>query len=362
MNIRLVTAMRKRSLFLFSRSSCLVLLALLLVVPGGTTLRAAEDGPQAADLVTDNQPIDISTGKYQDLLRELEEVHHFTKPQLTGLFTGLRIDRKVLQLMDRQGEAKPYYQYRPLFITPMAIAMGKQSLALYQTLFDRVEKEYGVDREFIVAIWGIETRFGSNQGNFELIRTLNTLFAAYPRRSDFFRKELINFLVLCRDNKIDPHSVKGSYAGAFGQAQFMPSSFNEYAVDFDGDNRRDLIHSLPDIFASIANYLSKFGWTLDAPVYADIGTTLKSADLTSAYNTGRKGLVDWQTLAETQHIVLPRPPHEGQLTIVGLELPPQDKGEMRFVAGYPNFQAITEYNHSDKYAMAVTEMAEAFKN
>lgn len=337
------------------------MISLLLVMLTGIA-RSAEDGPLAADLVTDNQPIDLSTEKYQRLLQELEEVHHFSKQQLTDLFSGLRIDRKVLQLMDRQGEAKPYYQYRPLFVTPAAIAVGKQSLVLYQTLFDRIEKEYGVDREVIVAIWGIETRFGTSQGNFKLIRTLNTLFAAYPRRSDFFRTELINFLVLCRDNQIAPQSIKGSYAGAFGQAQFMPSSFIQYAVDFDGDNRRDIINSLPDIFASIANYLNKFGWALDTPVYAEIGTALNSEALTAAYQSGRKGLVDWQTLAETQKIDLPRPPRESRLALVGLELAPQEGGGMRFIAGYPNFQAITEYNHSDKYAMAVTELAEALKN
>lgn len=361
MNSHLVNPVGKRPRFLFFKRRCSILLALLLIVLGGSVC-SAEDSPQAADLVVDNQLIDITAEKYQDLFRELEEVHHFTKQQLADLFAGLRVDRKVLQLMDRPGEAKPYYQYRPLFVTPAAIAVGKQSLALYQTLFDRVEKKYGVDREFIVAIWAVESRFGTNQGSFELVTTLNTLFAAYPRRSDFFRKELINFLVLCRDNKIDPRSVKGSYAGAFGQAQFMPSSFNEYAVDFDDDNRRDLINSLPDVFASIANYLNKFGWTLDAPVYAEIGGTLNSEVLTAAYNTGRKGLVDWQMLAETQRIILPKPPRESQLTIVGLELPPQEGGGMRFVAGYPNFQAITEYNHSDKYAMAISEIAEAIKN
>lgn len=358
MNIQLVNAVHTQHLFFIKRH---LVTALLLIMFAGT-VSFASDEPLAADLVVDNQLIDLTSEKYQDLFRELEEEHGFTKQQLAALFADLRIDRKVLQLMDQQWEVKPYYQYRPLFVTPTVIAVGKQSLALYQALFDRVEKEYGVNREVIVAIWGIESRFGTNQGNFELKRTLNTLFAAYPRRSDFFRKELINFLILCRENKIDPQSVKGSYAGAFGQSQFMPSSFNAYAVDFDGDNRRDLINSLPDIFASIANYLSKFGWVLDAPVYAEIGGTLNAEFLTAAHKTGRKGFVDWQVLAETQQIVLPPPPSEGQLTVVGLELPPQDGGGMRFVAGYPNFQAITAYNHSSKYAMAVTEMAEAFKN
>jgi membrane-bound lytic murein transglycosylase B len=334
----------------------------VLVSVGSLPVFSAEQLPQAADLVSDDQPINLAEERYRKLFQELEERHRFSRPQLSSLFANLRIDRKVLQLMDRQGEAKPYFQYRALFITPVVVALGKQNLEIHRPLFDRIEAEYGVDREIIVAIWAIETRFGVNQGGFNLFQTLNTLFAAYPRRSEFFRKELIDFLVLCRTNEIDPLSVKGSYAGAFGQTQFMPSSFTEYAVDFDGDQHRDIINSLPDIFASIANYLKNFGWTLHGPLYFEIGTELHSETLTEVYNEGRKGRIDWQQLAAIQKVTLPRPAPDQQLTIIGLELPPQGGGGMRFIAGYPNFQAITEYNHSSKYAMAVVEMAEAFKN
>jgi membrane-bound lytic murein transglycosylase B len=321
----------------------------------------AGDTPKAADLVVDGQPINLSSERYLAFFQELVEVHNFNKEKLRLLFQGIQADRKVLELMDKQWEAKPYYEYRPLFITPAVIDKGKQNLKKHRLLLDRIEAEFAVDREFVVAIWGIESKFGINQGGFNLFRTLNTLFDMYPRRSDFFRKELIHFLILCRANKIDPLSVNGSYAGAFGQAQFMPSSFNEYAVDFDGDNRRDLINSMADVFGSIANYLKRFGWTLHAPVYADIGNTLKSNLLVNAHNIGRKGLVEWRVLADTQQLTLPRPPQDGKLSIIKLELPPQQGGGMRYVAGYPNFQAITEYNHSNKYAMTVSEMAESFK-
>lgn len=323
---------------------------------------AAQHQPQAADLVDDDQPINLAEDRYRKLFQELEERHRFSKSQISSLFANLRIDRKVLQLMDRQGEAKPYFQYRALFITPITVALGKHNLEVHRPLFDRIEAKYGVDREVIVAIWAIESRFGANQGGFNLFQTLNTLFAAYPRRSEFFRKELIDFLLLCRTNGIDPMTVKGSYAGAFGQTQFMPSSFTKYAVDFDGDQHLDIINSLPDIFASIANYLKNFGWTLHGPLYCEIGLELQSEALTEIYNEGRKGRIDWQQLAAIQKITLPRTAPDQQLSIIGLELPPQAGGGMRFIAGYPNFQTITEYNHSSKYAMAVVEMAEAFKN
>ncbi len=333
-----------------------------LIVALPCTVYPAESLPLAADLVADGQPIDVTGAQYQDLFRELQEKYHFTKPHLLQLFRDLRIDRKVLQLMDRQGEAKPYYQYRSLFITPMIIAIGKQHLLIYQTLFDRIEAEFRVDREIIVAIWAIESKFGTNQGGFNMFQTLNTLFAAYPRRSPFYRKELINFLTLCRDNELNPLSIKGSYAGAFGQAQFMPSSFNQYAVDFDGDQRTDLVNSIPDIFASIANYLHKFGWILKTPMYAELGRELHSEVLVQTYNEGRNGRIDWRQLTTLQNVTLARPPEDGSFSIIGVELSPQEGGGMRFVAGYPNIQAINAYNHSSKYAMAVAELAEAFKN
>lgn len=326
-------------------------------------LSASESTPAtAAELVKDGQLIDTETPEYHELFDELQKQHNYSKSQLDMLFSELRIDRKVLQLMDRPGEAKPYYQYRTLFISPMLLAVGKQYLAVYQELFDRIEAEFEVDREVVVAIWAIESRFGTNQGSFNLFQTLNTLFAAYPRRSVFYRKELINFLSLCKNNGIDPLTVKGSYAGAFGQAQFMPSSFNRYAVDFDGDQRIDLITSLPDIFASIAHYLKTFGWVLGAPLYAELGHELKSDILQEAYKAGRKGRVDWRQLTALQNIDIVQPANNGSLSIVGLELAPNDRGALRFVAGYPNMQAITEYNHSNKYAMVVAEMVEAFKN
>ncbi len=320
----------------------------------------ARSEPSAADLVRDGQEIDLSSPQYTDFFRELETKYHFNREELLSVFRGVSIKRKVLQLMDQQWEGKPYYKYRLLFVTPSSVAKGKKELLKHRQLFDRIEKEFGVDREVIVAIWGIESRFGTNTGSFNLFRALNTLFAAYPRRSDFFRKELIHFLLLCRENNLDPLSIKGSYAGAFGQAQFMPSSYNEYGVDFDGDSRRDLISSPEDIFASIANYLKRFNWVLHAPLFADIGNELKDDILVAAYRKGRKGRVDWRLVARVQDRKIPRPQKNGRLSIIGLEKSPFLGGGTRFVAGYPNLQAITEYNHSNKYAMAVAEMALAF--
>ena len=316
--------------------------------------------PQPAGLVKDGQHIDLQQEKYQQLFAELIQQHHFSTIELQRIFQGISIDPQVLALMDKQWEAKPYYEYAPLFLTSENIRVGKEKLQEHKQLLDRIEKQFGVDRETVVAIWGVETRYGSNQGKFDVLQTLNTLFDAYPRRSDFFRKQLIHFLLLCRENDVDPHGIKGSYAAAFGQTQFIPSSFREYSVSFDGDDKRDVWNSVPDILASIANYLKRHHWTLHAPVYVNLGYTLNDQQLVAAEVKGRSGKLPLATIRQAQNINLPASQDNRPLTIVGLELPPGEKHPKRYVAGYPNFQAITEWNHSNRYAMAVSELAEAF--
>ncbi|MBU1139281.1 MAG: lytic murein transglycosylase [Proteobacteria bacterium] len=336
----------------------LILLAFLLLLPHpGIT----EEKIPAADLIVDGQQIDLKQEKFQILFQELEHDHGFSKTELDALFQGVTLNRRVLVLMDKQWEAKPYFQYRPLFITDAVIKKGKNKLQEHKEILDRIEQELGVDREVVIAIWGIESHFGSHTGGYGVFQTLTTLFDAYPRRSAFFRKQLLHFLLLCRENDYDPLVITGSYAGAFGQTQFIPSSFREYAVSFDGDARRDVFGSIEDILASIANYLHRYHWVLAAPLYIDIGTELKSPELVDANIKGRKGLVDWQQVSKTQGVSLPTPPDNSPLTIVSLEKDPTKGGGIRYVAGYPNFQAITQWNNSNRYAMAVSELAEAIK-
>jgi membrane-bound lytic murein transglycosylase B len=261
--------------------------------------------------------------------------------------------------MDKQWEAKPYHQYAPLFLTAENIARGKEMLRQHSRLLDRVEATFGVEREIVVAIWGVETKYGVHEGNFSVLRTLITLFDAYPRRADFFRGQLIHFLLLCRENRIDPGEIKGSYAAAFGQTQFIPSSFREYAVSFDADDKRDVWNSIPDILASIANYLKRHHWTFQSPVYADLGYALNDQQLRTAEQQGRKAKVPFSLVIRLQGVRLPPSPGNRPLTIVGLELPPGGPYPKRYIAAYPNFQAITAWNHSNRYAMVVSELAEA---
>ncbi len=336
-----------------------ILLSIIVTAALCLPVHCFAEKPKAADLVEDGQAIDLSKPRYRGFFKEMRLRHGFSEDELARLFSGISIKKRVLELMDSQWEAKPYYEYYPRFITPDVIKEGKKLLKKHRILFDSIEKEIGVEREIIVAIWGIETRYGRYEGAFNMFQTLNTLFDAYPRRRSFYRKQLVEYLLLCRENNVDPLAVTGSYGGAFGQTQFIPSSFRVYAVDFDGDNRRDVWRSIPDILASIANYLKKFDWSFQAPIYRELGSTLKSSRLRNAREKGRKGLVHWKTVREDQQMTSITPPPHGQyLTIVGLEL---ENGKMRFVAGYPNFQAITKWNNSNRYSMAVVELAEKMK-
>lgn len=338
---------------------CLTVLAAFMLMPPTVVAAAKNAEPKAADLVKDGQPIDLQSAKYKGLFKELRLTHKFSADELQKIFANVTIGKRVLELMDKQWEAKPYFQYHPLFITKAVIEEGKSKLAEHKTLLDKIEKELGVEREIVVAIWGIESKFGKHKGAFSMFQTLNTMFDAYPRRSEFYRKQLIHYLLLCRENGVDPLSVTGSYGGAFGQTQFIPSSFREYAVDFDKDGKRDVWNTIPDILASIANYLHRFNWTFAAPIYWELGNELKDDKLIAAYNKGRKGLLPWKEVAALQKVKLSASPDDKDLTIVGLELA---DGGMRYVAGYPNFQAITKWNNSNRYAMAVTELAEKLKS
>ncbi|MCJ7601047.1 MAG: lytic murein transglycosylase, partial [Desulfobulbaceae bacterium] len=236
------------------RTVCLLLILFFLAFASLPAAMADEDTkPKAADLVKDGQLIDLTSPRYQDLFKELRLRNNFSQEEIDRLFAGVTIKQRVLELMDTQWEAKPYYLYYPLFITPAVVAEGREKLAVNKELLDKIEKEIGVAREIVVAIWGVETRYGQHKGAFNLFQTLNTMFDAYPRRSNFYRGQLVHFLLLCKENHIDPLTVTGSYGGAFGQTQFIPSSFRDYAVDFDLDGSRDVWNSTPDVLASIAN-------------------------------------------------------------------------------------------------------------
>ena len=157
-------------------------------------------------------------------------------------------------------------RYKKLFLEEKRIANGKLFLAENNDLFNRVEDEFGVPREIITSILGVETRYGKIKGSYKVLDSLATLGFDFPRRSKFFKSELIHFFQLTRENNLDIYSIQGSYAGAMGYGQFISSSYRAYAVDYDGDGYSDLFNSVPDAVASIANYLKIHGWKRDGSV------------------------------------------------------------------------------------------------
>ena len=191
---------------------------------------------------------------------EMAQRHGFDPVALAVLMDRARYRQDIIDAMRRPAEGKPWADYRPIFLTQARIAGG---VAFWQGQADalrQAEQEYGVPPEVIVAIIGVETSYGANLGKHRVLDALSTLGFAYPPRADFFRGELEQFLLLTRDEAIDPARVTGSYAGAVGKPQFIPSSYRDFAVDFDGDGRRDLWHSDADVVGSVANYLQRHGW------------------------------------------------------------------------------------------------------
>lgn len=278
--------------------------------------------------------------------------HRFDPASLKSVLADARIKPSILEAMDRPAEAKPWYQYRKIFLTERRIQEGVRFWQRHQDLLKQAERAYGVAPEIIVAILGVETLYGTNPGSFRVLDALSTLAFAYPRRAEFFARELEQFLLLSREERMDPRRPQGSYAGAMGWPQFMPSSFRHYAVDFDGNGKRDIWGSPADVVASVANYFAQSGWQSGRPIAARLSS--KAANLANA------DLDPKFTLAELKRQGLPLKPYPDNLTANVLKLDGENSPEIWL--GFHNFYVITRYNRSLLYAMAVYQLAEKIKS
>lgn len=288
--------------------------------------------------------------------------HDLDRNRLAGLFSRLTPDQKVLDLISRPAEKTlTWKEYRPIFLTPQRIAAGVAFVEEHTELLERAEQEYGVPAEIIAAIIGVETFYGKITGTFAVLEALATLAFDYPRRAEFFRKELTEFILLAEGEDWPVASVKGSYAGAMGMPQFIASSYRQYAVDFDSDGERDLFTSPADIIGSVANYLDRHGWIESAPVAeqwlpAD-GISRAMSDLVTESLLPSH---DAQTLRDLDFASeqLDQGTAGGQKVSV-MVLNGADSEELW--VGYANFYVITRYNHSRLYAMAVFQLADAIR-
>jgi membrane-bound lytic murein transglycosylase B len=294
----------------------------------------------------------------QAFIAGMAQKHGFVESELRFMFSRARYYPSIIDLVNPPANprVRSWQAYRARFIEPVRIAGGVEVWKRHAKVLERAEREYGVPAEIIVAIIGVETVYGRNVGNFRVIDALTTLAFDYPRRGDFFRDELENYLLFARDEGIDVFAMKGSYAGAIGIPQFMPSSWRQWAVDFDGDGRIDLRNSFADAIGSIANFLQGHGWVAGAPI----------AFPARVEGEAWHELLDRDILPSAKISVLPRLgvtsealaaqtlPDDTACALIDLVTP---DAPTEYWVGLQNFYVITRYNRSSFYAMSVMQLA-----
>jgi len=313
---------------------------------------------------------DVSAAR-AEFVRSTSQRFGIPAAEIEAVLAKAQLRESIITAMSRPAEAKPWRDYRPIFIQPKRIDGGRAFLAEHRDALQRAEDKYGVPKEIVTAILGVETSYGGNKGNHLVVDALYTLAFAYPRTGDpakvarenqreaFFRDELAQLFALGKEQGFDITTLKGSYAGAMGWGQFMPSSYREYAVDGDGDGRVDLFNDLDDVFASVANYFAKKGkWQAKGPVMERATRDASAADF---INPGNSVTLD-QTLAG----LAARGYRPAGMRYIHTENgPPVTLVTLEGVAGpeywivYNNFKAITTYNISRLYATAVYQLAES---
>jgi len=288
-------------------------------------------------------------------IQKMVDQHAFDEQALKKLFSQAKLLPEVIARMTQPAEALPWHRYRQIFIKENRITQGYEFWQQQADVLGKAEAKYGVPAEIIVAIIGVETLYGQHKGNFKILSSLSTLAFDYPRRSPFFTKELEHFLLLSREEKLDPLTLQGSYAGAMGFPQFIASSYRHYAIDFDQDGQRDLLNNVADAIGSVANYLHKHGWSRDKPVTHQVSVTGEGFQTLID-----KGLKPHSKLADFANFgvsVDDTFAPESKASLIQLEA---SEGQQYWL-GLNNFYVITRYNHSALYAMAVYQLAEKIR-
>ncbi len=321
------------------------------------TRRAACLGLITLLSTTTGWALDTTRADVHAFVTDLSQRHGFTHKEVEILLSQSKSQEKILEAMRRPAEkTKAWHEYRGIFITPERIAAGKKFRAEQAERLNRIAADTGVPAEIIAAIVGVETYFGRITGRYRVLDALGTLGFDYPPRAKFFRRELAQFFLLTREEGLDITEIQGSYAGAMGPPQFIPSSYRAYAVDGDGDGRRDLLSNWDDILASVANYFVAHGWQSGEPIAAcgkaqSWGAkphTANKLDLRETLGSLQKqGLsIDLELAADTP--------------VALFEMAGETAPE--YWVGFKNFYVITRYNRSAMYALAVFQLSEALRN
>ena len=291
----------------------------------------------------------------RDYIEEVAGQHGFDPAELLTLFQAAERKESILAAISRPAERKQWREYRRIFVTPTRIREGIEFWRANADVLRRVERVYKLPPEITVAIVGVETRYGRNLGSFRVLDSLSTLAFDYPARAAFFRGQLTEFLLLTREEGIDPLAMKGSYAGAMGYGQFIPSSYRNFAVDFDGDGTRDIWTNITDALGSIGNYFAEHGWRGDGPAAMRVEVEGPVAD--EDVNRGLKPDYDAEQLRH--------------LGVIGDGVPPGAKAALfrmegdegvEYWLGLHDFYVITRYNHSRLYALAVWQLGQEIRS
>ena len=277
------------------------------------------------------------------------------RTRMTAWLAAAEPQPKIIDAISRPAEKTlQWWEYRARMLTSLRIEGGAQLWRDHKELLDQIALEYQVPPEYLVAVLGVETQYGRITGRYRVIDALATLGFDYPPRAGFFLNELTQFLLLSQEESFDPLTIHGSYAGAMGALQFMPSSYRKYAVSAQHTAHRDLWSDWGDIFASTANYLHQFGWQYGAPVLADAQFGADQTLVPPERMTLNETLGSLRARALTIAVTMP-----DDTPAILLAAPQQDA--MRYRVGFQNFYVITRYNSSPLYAMAVHDLAQAIK-
>lgn len=301
------------------------------------------------------QPTPISRSEVRNFITYMVNHHQYEMNELEKIFSQTNFRPDILKLISTPASAITWDEYRKRFVNMQRIRGGINFWNKHASELEQARKIYGVPEEIIVAIIGIETAYGSSTGTYRIMDALTTLAFDFPRRADYFREELEQYLLLAREQKFGLLDIKGSYAGAIGIPQFMPGSYRRYAVDFNHDGKIDLSGSAADAIGSIGNYLKEYGWEAGKPIA--VRARIRSENFQKFLDAGIEPLHSVKKLREAGIIPLDSITDDTLSALLELN----SQGNRQFWLGFRNFYAITRYNRSTFYAMSVFELARAIR-
>lgn len=291
----------------------------------------------------------VQRTEVKEFIKQMVKKYEFQENALIDLFKHVKIRPKIIQKFKYPLEQKPWYTYKLLYVTDQRIVKGIAFWNKYQDALAKAEKIFGIPASIIVATIGIESKYGESVGEYPVIEALTNLAFEQTSRSAFFRKELEEFLLLTREQQLNPLKVVGSYAGAIGQPQFMPSSYRKYAVNFSGNQKIDLSHNEEDVIGSIANYYQKNGWLPNQPVAIPI--SMHGGKFQYHFTNSHKiclfELIENKCIPDISFL------KDKKYNLISL----QESYGNEYWFGYNNFEVIKRYNRSNLYAMAVFHLS-----